>query len=130
MSVDVLSSGVAVWRDVACVWEWVTVGTGTLDSGSDFSCPGRVGFQGGLEWGRRKEEPVFLSHSLAAIFLGSFRMPYQEIKNVILEVNEAVLTESMIQVSNREVWPELAPPHSCPPASPPRSVSRSSFKQF
>lgn len=25
-------------------------------------------------------------------------MPYQEIKNVILEVNEAVLTESMIQV--------------------------------
>uniref|UniRef100_A0A8C0ZXP7 Diaphanous related formin 1 n=1 Tax=Castor canadensis TaxID=51338 RepID=A0A8C0ZXP7_CASCN len=31
------------------------------------------------------------------IFLGSFRMPYQEIKNVILEVNEAVLTESMIQ---------------------------------
>ncbi|XP_021069965.1 protein diaphanous homolog 1 isoform X1 [Mus pahari] len=32
-----------------------------------------------------------------SIFLGSFRMPYQEIKNVILEVNEAVLTESMIQ---------------------------------
>ncbi|MDT0994048.1 hypothetical protein, partial [Pseudomonas aeruginosa] len=27
-----------------------------------------------------------------SIFLGSFRMPYQEIKNVILEVNEAVLT--------------------------------------
>lgn len=32
-----------------------------------------------------------------SIFLGSFRMPYQEIKNVILEVNEAVLTESMVQ---------------------------------
>ncbi|KAF0878641.1 DIAP1 protein, partial [Crocuta crocuta] len=32
-----------------------------------------------------------------SIFLGSFRMAYQEIKNVILEVNEAVLTESMIQ---------------------------------
>ncbi|XP_037658165.1 protein diaphanous homolog 1 isoform X2 [Choloepus didactylus] len=32
-----------------------------------------------------------------SIFLGSFRMPYQEIKTVILEVNEAVLTESMVQ---------------------------------
>lgn len=32
-----------------------------------------------------------------SIFLGSFRMAYQEIKNVILEVNESVLTESMIQ---------------------------------
>ncbi|XP_040095793.1 protein diaphanous homolog 1 isoform X3 [Oryx dammah] len=32
-----------------------------------------------------------------SIFLGSFRMPYHEIKNVILEVNESVLTESMIQ---------------------------------
>ncbi|XP_074147766.1 protein diaphanous homolog 1 isoform X3 [Sminthopsis crassicaudata] len=32
-----------------------------------------------------------------SIFLGSFRMPYQEIKAVILEVNEAVLTESMVQ---------------------------------
>ncbi|MEE6478668.1 hypothetical protein FKM82_011937 [Ascaphus truei] len=31
-----------------------------------------------------------------SIFLGSFRMPYQEIKNVILEVNEEVLTESMV----------------------------------
>lgn len=34
----------------------------------------------------------------AAIFLGSFRLPYEEIKNVILEVNEKVLTESMVQV--------------------------------
>ena len=33
-----------------------------------------------------------------AIFLGSFRMPYEEIKMVILEVNEKVLTESMVQV--------------------------------
>ncbi|MEJ1280140.1 diaphanous related formin 1 [Cricetulus griseus] len=49
------------------------------------------------------------------IFLGSFRMPYQEIKSVILEVNEAVLTESMIQVSNKEAL------HSCTAASPPHS---------
>lgn len=64
---------------------------------------------------------MFLSHSLAAIFLGSFRMPYQEIKNVILEVNEAVLTESMIQVSSKEVLLDLkrlkSPPtlHAAPP---------------
>ncbi|XP_038626784.1 protein diaphanous homolog 1 [Tachyglossus aculeatus] len=32
-----------------------------------------------------------------SIFLGSFRMAYQDIKNVILEVNETVLTESMVQ---------------------------------
>uniref|UniRef100_A0A8D2LK38 Diaphanous related formin 1 n=1 Tax=Varanus komodoensis TaxID=61221 RepID=A0A8D2LK38_VARKO len=32
-----------------------------------------------------------------SIFLGSFRMPYEEIKTAILEVNEAVLTESMVQ---------------------------------
>ncbi|XP_018426021.1 PREDICTED: protein diaphanous homolog 1 [Nanorana parkeri] len=31
-----------------------------------------------------------------SIFLGSYRMPYQEIKNVILEVKEEVLTESMV----------------------------------
>ncbi|XP_053574582.1 protein diaphanous homolog 1 [Bombina bombina] len=31
-----------------------------------------------------------------SIFLGSFRIPYQEIKNMILEVNEEVLTESMV----------------------------------
>ncbi|KAM3926537.1 protein diaphanous homolog 1 isoform 2-T2 [Leptodactylus fuscus] len=31
-----------------------------------------------------------------SIYLGSYRMPYEEIKNVILEVNEEVLTESMI----------------------------------
>ncbi|KAJ8282937.1 hypothetical protein COCON_G00054560 [Conger conger] len=31
------------------------------------------------------------------IFLGSFRMPYEEIKNVILEVNEKLLAESMVQ---------------------------------
>lgn len=44
-----------------------------------------------------------MSPFLAAIFLGSFRMAYQEIKNVILEVNEAVLTESMIQVRSQVV---------------------------
>ncbi|XP_013926291.1 PREDICTED: protein diaphanous homolog 1 [Thamnophis sirtalis] len=32
-----------------------------------------------------------------SIFLGSFRLPYEEIKNAILEVNEAVLTESIVQ---------------------------------
>ncbi|XP_061541002.1 LOW QUALITY PROTEIN: protein diaphanous homolog 1-like [Phycodurus eques] len=32
-----------------------------------------------------------------SIFLGSFRLPYEEIKNCILEVNEKVLTESLVQ---------------------------------
>ncbi|XP_054647011.1 protein diaphanous homolog 1-like isoform X2 [Dunckerocampus dactyliophorus] len=32
-----------------------------------------------------------------SIFLGSFRIPYEEIKNSILEVNEKILTESMVQ---------------------------------
>ncbi|XP_041710043.1 protein diaphanous homolog 1 isoform X1 [Coregonus clupeaformis] len=32
-----------------------------------------------------------------SIFLGSFRLPYEEIKNVILEVNEKLLSESMVQ---------------------------------
>ncbi|XP_057705634.1 protein diaphanous homolog 1 [Corythoichthys intestinalis] len=32
-----------------------------------------------------------------SIFLGSFRLPYEEIKSCILEVNEKVLTESMVQ---------------------------------
>lgn len=36
--------------------------------------------------------------SRTAIFLGSFRLPYEEIKNAILEVNEKILTESMVQV--------------------------------
>lgn len=35
-------------------------------------------------------------------------MAYQEIKNVILEVNESVLTESMIQVRSKIVLQELA----------------------
>ncbi|XP_067104266.1 protein diaphanous homolog 1-like [Osmerus mordax] len=38
------------------------------------------------------------SSQALSIFLGSFRMPYEEIKDVILEVNEKVLTESMVQV--------------------------------
>lgn len=43
---------------------------------------------------------LFAQNSLcvAAIFLGSNRMPYEEMKNVILEVNEKVLTENMVQV--------------------------------
>ncbi|XP_053179601.1 protein diaphanous homolog 1, partial [Scomber japonicus] len=32
-----------------------------------------------------------------SIFLGSFRIPYEEIKNAILEVNENILKESMVQ---------------------------------
>ncbi|XP_042349054.1 LOW QUALITY PROTEIN: protein diaphanous homolog 1-like [Plectropomus leopardus] len=32
-----------------------------------------------------------------SIFLGSFRLPYEDIKNAILEVNEKVITESMVQ---------------------------------
>ncbi|KAM7389753.1 hypothetical protein PAMP_023711 [Pampus punctatissimus] len=32
-----------------------------------------------------------------SIFLGSFRLPYEEMKNAILEVNEKILTESMVQ---------------------------------
>ncbi|XP_060109936.1 LOW QUALITY PROTEIN: protein diaphanous homolog 1 [Heteronotia binoei] len=32
-----------------------------------------------------------------SIFLSSFRMPYEEIRSAILELNEAVLTESMVQ---------------------------------
>uniref|UniRef100_A0A8C2TY23 Diaphanous related formin 2 n=1 Tax=Coturnix japonica TaxID=93934 RepID=A0A8C2TY23_COTJA len=33
-----------------------------------------------------------------SIFLGSLRMPYEEIKNIILEVNEEKLTETFVQV--------------------------------
>uniref|UniRef100_A0A8B9SYX7 Diaphanous related formin 2 n=1 Tax=Anas platyrhynchos TaxID=8839 RepID=A0A8B9SYX7_ANAPL len=33
-----------------------------------------------------------------SIFLGSFRLPYEEIKNIILEVDEEKLSESLIQV--------------------------------
>ncbi|XP_021176823.2 protein diaphanous homolog 1 isoform X2 [Fundulus heteroclitus] len=32
-----------------------------------------------------------------SIFLGSFRMPYEDIKNAVLQVNEKVLTESLVQ---------------------------------
>ncbi|XP_070693525.1 protein diaphanous homolog 1 [Pempheris klunzingeri] len=32
-----------------------------------------------------------------SIFLGSFRLPYEDIKNAILEVNEKIITESMVQ---------------------------------
>ncbi|XP_077388973.1 protein diaphanous homolog 1-like [Festucalex cinctus] len=32
-----------------------------------------------------------------SIFLGSFRLPYEEISNCVLEVNEKVLTESLVQ---------------------------------
>ncbi|XP_076021070.1 protein diaphanous homolog 1-like [Genypterus blacodes] len=32
-----------------------------------------------------------------SIFLGSFRLPYVEIKNAVLEVNEKIITESLVQ---------------------------------
>uniref|UniRef100_A0A3B1JAE2 Diaphanous related formin 3 n=1 Tax=Astyanax mexicanus TaxID=7994 RepID=A0A3B1JAE2_ASTMX len=35
-----------------------------------------------------------------SIFLGSFRMPYEEIRRMILEVDEEQLTEPMIQISD------------------------------
>lgn len=55
---------------------------------------------------------IFVSH--AAIFLGSFRLPYEEIKTAILEVNEKILTESMVQVRMLANWflsfsPSLSP---------------------
>lgn len=40
----------------------------------------------------------FILFSPLAIFLGSFRIPYQEIRNMIVEVDEEQLTEPMIQV--------------------------------
>lgn len=40
-----------------------------------------------------------LSLLLLAIFLSSFRVPYEEIKMMILEVDETQLAESMIQVN-------------------------------
>ncbi|XP_062380249.1 protein diaphanous homolog 1 [Sardina pilchardus] len=36
-----------------------------------------------------------------SIFLGSNRMPYEDLKNAILEVNEKVLTENMVQSLNK-----------------------------
>uniref|UniRef100_A0A8C2ETM9 Diaphanous related formin 1 n=1 Tax=Cyprinus carpio TaxID=7962 RepID=A0A8C2ETM9_CYPCA len=44
-----------------------------------------------------KCQTLCVSVCVAAIFLGSNRMPYEEMKNVILEVNEKVLTENMVQ---------------------------------
>ena len=38
---------------------------------------------------------------LLAIFLSSFRVPYEEIKMMILEVDETQLAESMIQVNKQ-----------------------------
>ncbi|XP_055419941.1 protein diaphanous homolog 2 isoform X11 [Bubalus kerabau] len=48
-----------------------------------------------------------------SIFLGSYRMPYEEIKNVILEVNESMLSEPLIQnlvkhLPEQKVLKELA----------------------
>lgn len=43
-------------------------------------------------------EVLLILFARAAIFLGSFRLPYEEIKNAVLQVNEKILTESMVQV--------------------------------
>ncbi|XP_058392289.1 protein diaphanous homolog 2 isoform X4 [Diceros bicornis minor] len=48
-----------------------------------------------------------------SIFLGSYRMPYEDIKNIILEVNEDMLTEALIQnlvkhLPEQKVLSELA----------------------
>ncbi|CAD7682395.1 unnamed protein product [Nyctereutes procyonoides] len=48
-----------------------------------------------------------------AIFLGSYRMPYEDIKNIILEVNEDMLSEALIQnlvkyLPEQKVLSELA----------------------
>lgn len=42
-----------------------------------------------------------------AIFLGSFRLPYEDIKTAILEVNEKILTESMVQVLTLDQFTKL-----------------------
>lgn len=65
---------------------------------------------------------IFVSH--AAIFLGSFRLPYEEIKTAILEVNEKILTESMVQVRmlQTDFSLSLPPYHSL-------SISLSLFNQ-
>uniref|UniRef100_A0A452H1Z9 Uncharacterized protein n=1 Tax=Gopherus agassizii TaxID=38772 RepID=A0A452H1Z9_9SAUR len=44
-----------------------------------------------------KVSKYFSPYCGVAIFLGSFRMPYEEIKNIILEVDEKKLSESLIQ---------------------------------
>lgn len=41
---------------------------------------------------------ISLSSPPVAIFLGSFRIPYQEIRRMIVEVDEEQLSEPMIQV--------------------------------
>jgi len=41
---------------------------------------------------------LIIYYCISAIFLGSFRLPYEEIKNIILEVDEEKLSESLIQV--------------------------------
>lgn len=47
------------------------------------------------------EAVIFLIKSIfvLAIFLGSYRMSYEDIKNIVLEVNEEMLSEALIQVT-------------------------------
>lgn len=48
---------------------------------------------------KKKERKWLSSLSITtAIFLGSFRLPYEEIRDIVLEVDEDRLSESLIQV--------------------------------
>lgn len=50
---------------------------------------------------------IFFVFACIAIFLGSFRLPYEDIKTAILEVNEKILTESMVQVLTLDQFKKL-----------------------
>ncbi|KAM8895648.1 protein diaphanous homolog 2 [Lycaon pictus] len=65
---------------------------------------------------KKVKELRILDHKMAqnlSIFLGSYRMPYEDIKNIILEVNEDMLSEALIQnlvkyLPEQKVLSELA----------------------
>ncbi|XP_068015007.1 protein diaphanous homolog 3 isoform X2 [Melanerpes formicivorus] len=75
--------------------------------GCDLSCPEEVSlkkdeedFEERKSIKKRIKELKVLDPKIAqnlSIFLGSFRVPYEEIRTMILEVDEAQLSESMIQ---------------------------------
>ncbi|XP_054872863.1 protein diaphanous homolog 1 [Amphiprion ocellaris] len=71
---------------------------------SFFTCPAKKEQDGGdekkLPQKKKVKELKLLDTKTSqnlSIFLGSFRLPYEEIKNAILQVNEKILTESMVQ---------------------------------
>lgn len=47
---------------------------------------------------KKEEEWFSFLFITTAIFLGSFRLPYEEIRDIVLEVDEGRLSESLIQV--------------------------------